>query len=50
MNLSTKSVENIQTANKELLISQEYQKGRGLMIGLIFVLLGLFLIFYDYLI
>ena len=44
------AVENIQTANKELLISQEYQKGRGLMIGLIFVLLGLFLIFYDYLI
>lgn len=50
MNLSTQSVDNIQKANKELLISQEYQKGRGLMIGLIFVLLGLFLIFYDYLI
>jgi len=49
MNLSTQSVDNIQKANKELIISQEYQKGRGLMIGLIFLLLGLFLLFYDYL-
>lgn len=48
MNLSTQSVDNIQKANKELKISQEYQKGRGLMIGLIFVLLGVFLIYYDY--
>ena len=42
MNLSTQSVDNIQKANKELLISQEYQKGRGLMIGLIFVLLEIY--------
>lgn len=48
MNLSIQSTENISKANKELKISQEYQKGRGLMIGIIFVVLGLFLLYYDY--
>jgi len=48
MNLSTKSTENISKANKELKISQEYQKGRGLVIGMIFFVLGLSLIYYDY--
>jgi len=48
MNLSTQSVDNINKANKELKISQEYQKGRGLIIGIIFIMLGLFLLYYDY--
>jgi len=48
MNLSTQSTDNINKANKELKISQEYQKGRGFMIGTIFLILGLFLIYYDY--
>lgn len=48
MNLSTQSTDNISKANKELKISQEFQKGRGLMIGMIFILLGLFLLYYDY--
>jgi len=45
---SQTSLENIKDANKELVISQEYQKGRGITIGLIFIVLGLFLIYYDY--
>ena len=48
MNISSESVSNIQKANKELVISQEYQKGRGLLIGFIFICLGLFIIYYDY--
>lgn len=48
MNLSTQSTDNISKANKELKISQEYQKGRGVMIGMIFLILGLFLLYYDY--
>lgn len=48
MNLSTQSTDNISKANKELKISQEYQKGRGLMIGMIFFTLALFLLYYDY--
>jgi hypothetical protein len=48
MNLSSQSTENVREGNKELKISQEYQKGRGLVIGMIFLVLGLFLIYYDY--
>ena len=48
MNLSSQSVDNIQKANKELIVSQEYQKGRGLTIGIIFIILGIFLLYYDY--
>ena len=33
---------------KELVKSQEYQKGRGIFIGGIFITLGLFLIYYDW--
>ena len=42
------SLTNIEQGNKELVKAQEYQKGRGIMYGLIFILLGLFLILYDY--
>jgi hypothetical protein len=41
------SLENIQHGNKELVKSQESQ-GRGYAIGMLFIILGLFLIFYDY--
>jgi len=47
MNANT-SLDNAQKANKELVKAQEYQKGRGLLIGCIFISLGLFLIYYDY--
>ena len=42
------SVTNIEEGNKQLKIAQEYQKGRGIMYGAIFIILGLFLILYDY--
>jgi hypothetical protein len=41
-------VENIDKGNKQLVQAHEYQKGRGLFIGMMFIILGLFLIFYDY--
>ena len=44
---SIKSVDNVEQGNKHLTKAKEYQKGRGLMIGLIFIILGLFLILYD---
>lgn len=45
---ASESLNNAKEANKQLIIAQEYQKGRGLMIGAIFIMLGLFLIYYDY--
>ena len=42
------SVTNIEEGNKQLKIAQEYQKGRGIMYGAIFIILGLFLVLYDY--
>lgn len=42
------SLTNVEQGNKELVKAQEYQKGRGIMYGLIFILLGLFLLLYDY--
>lgn len=44
---SFKSVDNIEQGNKHLTKAKEYQKGRGLTIGLIFIILGLFLIISD---
>ena len=44
---SFKSVENVEQGNKHLSEAKKYQKGRGLTIGLIFIILGLFLIIYD---
>ena len=44
---SFKSVDNIEQGNKHLTKAKEYQKGRGLTIGLIFIILGLFLILSD---
>lgn len=44
---SIKSVENIEQGNKHLSQAKEYQKGRGLIIGIIFIILGLFLIISD---
>ena len=44
---SLKSIDNIEEGNKHLTKAKEYQKGRGFMIGLIFIILGLFLILAD---
>ena len=44
---SFKSVENVEKGNKHLKDAKEYQKGRGLIIGIIFIVLGLFLLIYD---
>ena len=44
---SLKSIDNIEEGNKHLSKAKEYQKGRGFMIGLIFIILGLFLILAD---
>ena len=44
---SFKSVENVEQGNKHLKQAKEYQKGRGLIIGIIFIILGLFLLIYD---
>jgi t-SNARE complex subunit (syntaxin) len=45
---SETSVQNVEEGNKHLVKAQEYQKGRGVCIGMIFIILGLFLLFYDY--
>ena len=44
---SFKSVENVEQGNKHLKQAKEYQKGRGLIIGVVFIILGLFLLIYD---
>jgi hypothetical protein len=44
---SFQSVNNVEKGNKHLSEAKKYQKGRGLTIGLIFIILGLFLIIYD---
>ena len=44
---SFKSVENVKQGNKHLRQAKEYQKGRGLIIGIIFIVLGLLLLLYD---
>ena len=44
---SFKSVENVEQGNKHLRQAKEYQKGRGLIIGIIFIVLGLLLLLYD---
>ena len=44
---SFKSVENVEQGNKHLKQAKEYQKGRGLIIGIVFIILGLFLLIYD---
>ena len=44
---SFQSVGNIEQGNKHLTKAKEYQKGRGLTIGLIFIILGLYLILTD---
>ncbi len=44
---SFKSVDNIEQGNKHLTKAKEYQKGRGLTIAIIFIILGLFLIISD---
>jgi len=44
---SFKSIDNVEQGNKHLTKAKEYQKGRGLIIGLIFIILGLFLIISD---
>lgn len=44
---SLSSLNNIEEGNKHLEKAKEYQKGRGFIIGVIFVILGLFLIIYD---
>ncbi len=44
---SIASLDNINQGNKHLKKAQEYQKGKGFILGLIFIGLGLFLILYD---
>ena len=44
---SFKSVENVEQGNKHLRQAKEYQKGKGLIIGIIFIVLGLLLLLYD---
>lgn len=44
---SLSSVLNIEQGNKHLSQAKEYQKGRGLIIGIIFIILGLFLLLSD---
>ena len=44
---SYRSVESVERGNKELKKAKEYQKGRGLIIGIVFIILGLFLLIYD---
>ena len=44
---SFKSVENVEQGNKHLKQAKEYQKGRGIIIGIVFIILGLFLLIYD---
>jgi hypothetical protein len=44
---SYRSVESVERGNKELKKAKEYQKGRGLLTGIIYIILGLFLIIKD---
>ena len=44
---SYRSVESVERGNKELKKAKEYQKGRGLIIGIIYIILGLFLSIKD---
>ena len=44
---SLKSIDNIEEGNKHLKKAKEYQKGRGFIIGIVFILLGLFLLLSD---
>lgn len=44
---SINSIENIDKGNEHLKKAQEYQKGRGLSVGIIFIILGIFLLLYD---
>ena len=44
---SINSIENIDKGNEHLKKAQEYQKGRGLAVGIIFIILGIFLLLYD---
>ena len=44
---SIASLDNIKEGNIHLKKAQEYQKGKGFILGLIFIGLGLFLILYD---
>ena len=44
---SFQSVDNVKRGNKHLSEAKEYQRGRGFTVGMIFIILGLFLIIYD---
>ena len=44
---SLKSIDNIEEGNKHLTKAKEYQKGRGFIIGIVFIILGLFLLLSD---
>ena len=44
---SLKSIDNIEEGNKHLTKAKEYQKGRGFIIGIVFIVLGLFLLLSD---
>jgi len=44
---SINSIENIDKGNEHLKKAYEYQKGRGLTVGIIFIILGIFLLLYD---
>ena len=44
---SINSIENIDKGNEHLKKAHEYQKGRGLTVGIIFIILGIFLLLYD---
>lgn len=44
---SFKSVESVERGNKELKQAKQYQKGRGLIIGIVFIVLGLLLLLHD---
>ena len=44
---SFKSIDNIEAGNKHLTKAKEYQKGRGFIIGIVFIILGLFLLISD---
>ena len=44
---SFKSIDNIDEGNKHLNKAKEYQKGRGFIIGIVFIVLGLFLLLSD---
>ena len=44
---SFKSIDNIEAGNKHLNKAKEYQKGRGFIIGIVFIILVLFLLISD---